>query len=373
MLFKKPWVILVWLLAISLIILDAVILVGISNSNKEVDRFDQAHSLVNPSVALPAATLVAQSYDYCTLKQDAGLATDLQAGTPVPMQPVALGPTPTAAPTEMAQPTETSRPEANEPVLVPTLVPTLAPTATQPVYNELESWKPEVVDPGALKKSNFHAVVVGVGYPESENETKLLAIISGLENNFTGVNIDFAFVRNPVNLNLDHTEQAVNFSSNSDIDKILAKIRKVHPVDGIVLALDTPEFLGTSDTRQWAMLTGTDPNAVLIGSHEIGHLLGLGDGYESYYPNGYLPNSELFYSGSMPKILSDSLPKLKTLPPLYEVGTCNGNNVYTFYERSNNIMSDYNPQGPNPWGPSVFTPLQILEMNDFISITKEGN
>jgi hypothetical protein len=77
------------------------------------------------------------------------------------------------------------------------------------------------------------------------------------------------------------------------------------------------------------MVTGSDPNSIMMASHETAHLLGLGDGYKAYYPDEYLPNSELFYLDAMPRILSDALKKVKTIPPLYEVGTCNGRKLYT--------------------------------------------
>jgi len=52
---------------------------------------------------------------------------------------------------------------------------------------------------------------------------------------------------------------------------------------------------------------------------------------------------------------------------MYKMGTCNGRKVYTFYETKNNLYGNYSPQEPNSWGDSVFTPLQILIMNDFIA------
>jgi hypothetical protein len=96
----------------------------------------------------------------------------------------------------------------------------------------------------------------------------------------------------------------------------------------------------------------------------------MGDGYMRYYAPGELPDSELFYQDDMPRILSDALKKLGTVPPMYEAGTCNGKKLYQFYKSSNNIYGNYNPQGPNPWGDTFFTPLQIIEMNDYIAALK---
>jgi hypothetical protein len=319
-----------------------------------------ADASVKLLVTLPTPIIDGQPFEYCILKEDAGLWNKQRAGTPVPMDPVFLGPTPT----------EVAAKETPYPI-GPT--PTLEPTATQPVYDEIGDWQVEVINIGKFKQNNFHLVVIGVGYTKGENESKLRTIISQLEANFKGVRVDFAYVRSPLNLNLKHIETWVNFSNGEDFGKLMAKIKKVYPVDSVVISIDTPSGIGTSDAWHWAMVTGTDPPSILWASHEIGHLLGLGDGYKAYYPERFIPNSELFYLDEMPRILSDALSKLKSIPPIYEVGTCNGRKLYTFYERSNNIMSDYNPQGPNSWGDSLFTPLQIQVMNNFVAILKWGS
>ena len=176
--------------------------------------------------------------------------------------------------------------------------------------------------------------------------------------------------QSPLNINLEHADQAVDFSDPKDFADLMVKIQKVHPANSLVVAIDTSLYLGQADGWKFAMVTGSDPNSVFMASHETAHLLGLGDGYKGFYPDGYLPDSELFYLDGMPRMLSDALPKLKSMPPLYEVGTCNGRKLYTFYERSNNVMSDYHPQGPNSWGDSFFTPLQIQIMNDYIAALK---
>ena len=318
---------------------------------------------VRASVILPTPiTNGQQAYEYCVLQEDAGLASQIDAGTSVPMDPVTLGPTATEVP---VLPTEAPQ---------PIFTPTFEPTATQPVYNELDGWQVTVTDIGKHKASNFHIMVIGVGFTDTaENEASLSELISGIEVNFAQVRVDFAYVQNPLNLNLKHADQAVDLANPKDYAALMAKIRKVHPADSLVIAISTPLYLGQANGWQFAMVTGTDPNSIRMASHETAHLLGLGDGYRTSYPDGYLPDSELFYLDAMPRMLSDALPKLKSMPPIYKVGTCKGKPLYTFYERSNNIMSDYNPQGPNSWGDSLFTPLQIQIMNDFVAALKRGN
>lgn len=319
---------------------------------------------VRPSTVLPTPIAVGQPFEYCVLKEDAGLMDEVQAGTPIPVESVSLGPKPTETAAFLAPilPIEAGAIVTPEPV---------EPTSTQPVYDEIGGWQVEVINMGEAKENNFHLVVIGVGFiDEAQNEAKLREIASGLEVNFTGVRIDFAYVRSPLNLNLKHVGQMVDFSNTGDLDRVLAKIREVHPVDSVAIAIETPFFLGTADAKQFAMFTASDSNTLLMATHETAHLLGLGDGYQAFYIGMYLPNSELFYLDSMPRILSDALPKLESIPPLYEVGTCKGRKLYTFYERSNNIMNDYDPKGPNSWGDSVFTPLQIQVMNNFVATLK---
>jgi hypothetical protein len=361
-----------WLPMIAMLIFDVVVITNLVQNGAIARLWAQAP--VDPSVVLPAPiTDDLPPFEYCVLQENSGPANQILAGTPIPMEPVPLGSTPTQITATLAPvlPTEsvaTETPQTFEPTA------TFEPSATQPVYNEFDSWQIAVTDMGVFKESNFHIVVIGVGYADGvQNEAGLREIISGLEVNFARVRIDFAFVQSPLNLNLEHADQSVDFSNPKDLESLLAKIRKVHPVDGVAVAIDTPLFLGTSDAKYFAMLTGSDPNSLTIASHEISHLLGLGDGYRAYYPDGYLPNGELFYLDGMPRILSDALPKLGSIPPMYEVGTCNGRKLYTFYERAGNIMSDYNPQGPNSWGDSLFTPLQIEVMNNFIATRKGGD
>jgi len=349
-----------WFLTVVVFLIDAVLIYSIFKDRKNYYFWFQAP--VKSSVVLPTP-IAGTQYEYCVLEHNSGQANDLLAGTPVPMEPVALGPVPTVSALLMLGSAETPVPAAATPIP--------EPTATQQTYNEFNNWQVEAVGMGQFKQSDFHIVVVGTGFktPE-ENEAKLRGIISGLGNNFKGVNIDFAYIRNPVNINLKHADQAVIFSDETDFGKLLAKIKSVYPADGVAIAVETSAFLGTSNPLEYSLFTASDPNAIVDATHEIGHLLGMGDGYMRYYAPGELPDSELFYQDDMPRILSDALKKLGTVPPMYEAGTCNGKKLYQFYKSSNNIYGNYNPQGPNPWGDTFFTPLQIIEMNDYIAALK---
>jgi hypothetical protein len=186
---KKTWKWLhdpIWIFNIVMLIV-LVVLVAYLIREKAIPRL-WADASVRPSITLPTPISDGSDpYEYCVLQENAGLASKLDAGTPVPMEPVTFGSMPTAQIQPEPEVMETPRP--SEPT------PTLEPTATQPVYNELDGWQVEVVDMGEFKKSNYHVVVVGVGFSDvAQNEAKLREIISGLEVNFAKVRVDFAYV-----------------------------------------------------------------------------------------------------------------------------------------------------------------------------------
>jgi hypothetical protein len=315
---------------------------------------------IKAQTTLPKPIIYRVPYEYCQLGQDAGLSSQAIAGTPVPRNTVSFGPIPTVVQKEAR--VITSQP--------------LKPTPTIPVIKSggIDNWQVDVADTGETKNNNFNLIVIGVGYSKEENEKELIGLIKGLQKNFSGVNVNFVYARQPIQqIKLGHIDQQVDFSDKQDYTKVLTKIHELHPADGVLFALKTPLFLGTSRMFQYAIFSSNDPNGLLIATHETGHVFGLGDGYDDYYPPRVLPNSELFYLDEMPRFLSEALSKLPEVPPLYEMGTCNGRRVYTFYEPSNNIMGNYNPQAPNSWGDSIFTPLQIKIMNNYIKILKGGN
>ena len=156
--------------------------------NKSIPYLWQNMS-VSASVTLPTPISDGQPiYEYCVLRQDSGLAVEQAAGTEVPMNPVSLGPTATEVAPLSTQPEATDTPQ-------PEYTPTFEPTATQPVYDEIADWQVQITDMGKHKESNFHIVVIGVGFTDAaQNGAKLREIISGLEVNFAKVNVDFAYV-----------------------------------------------------------------------------------------------------------------------------------------------------------------------------------
>lgn len=224
----------------------------------------------------------------------------------------------------------------------------------------------KVINVGSFDPKNAHLVYIGVNYSEAENEKALNTLISKILPNFKGINVDFAYVNLPAKLEFNHIEQEIVYSNPNDETELIQKIKKVYPVDYLVIAVNTNVALGAPENKS-AIFSSGRSDSDFIETHEIGHLFGLYDGYETYYKPGTIPNTELFYIDSIPYFVNEELKKLPETPPLYLMGTCLGKPVYTFYDPNNNIMGDYDfDPSDRSWGDTAFTPLQIQIMNDYI-------
>lgn len=298
-------------------------------------------------------------FDFCGEVDEASdPIAQLNAGTPIPYQPVIMStvvPGPTLIP---------------EPLIFSTPPP--APAVSPTPSTELTRSPLEVVSVGNYQVDNYHIVFVPVGYDDAYIFGEMPGLIWNIGTNFSQIKVDFAYVNVSIEYGFEHVQQSVDFESVADKKKLFAEIKKVYPADGIVVLLNTPEYLGTR-IGNFSILSGSDPDTKLIATHEIGHMLSLDDGYQLIYPKGHLPNSELFYIDRMPSKLISALEQMNTWPDMYKVGNCRGKAVYSFYESNNNVMRDYSPSGTSSWGVSTFTPLQIILMNDYVSWFKGSN
>lgn len=291
------------------------------------------------------------SYDYCRVTDNSSNSDKAKAGTPVASVPVIMNtPEPTqsvAMTTPSFQITGIIGPDGN---VIP------VPTATQTAMPTMEP----------VKEGNWHIMVVGDGFSSDSDKAKMTEMVNKLTEAFKGVNVDFRYAVNPIDVHFYHIDTAVD--TNNKVWEIFAALKARYPIDGLLIGVNTNDYIGTEFGRMmsFAVFSANDPNSDHIAIHETGHILGLDDGYQAYYDPKELPNSELFYRDAMPYRLQAALKELGTVPPLYQVGNCNGRALYKFYETQNNIYGDYAPVGPNSWGNSVFTPLQIQIMNDFV-------
>ena len=311
------------------------------------------------NIVLPDPIDLGIQFEYCVLpSENIDLVAQSDAGTPVPYEPVPIS-------TEVIAEQPTAEVQST-PIPLSTPIPTA--TSTPAISEDLNL---KVVRAEGFLENNFHLVLVGVGYDEN-NGREMQKIIDSLNEDFVGINVDFAYVDSSLDLDFKHIQQQVVFSNVLDQKALFKAIKRVYPVDGLVMAICTPLFLGTSHGNA-AMLTANDPSSLRIAVHEIGHQLGLDDGYQAFYEGDRVPSTELFYLDKIPERLVTALNKLDKMPPMYKVGTCDGKSVYSFYESGNNVMRDYAPTTANSWGASTFTPLQIVLMNDYIAWYKDLN
>lgn len=313
---------------------------------------------VKPPYSLPTPIITeGELFEFCVIHEGSRESDKAIAGTPVAGIPVIIEPTPVA----------TSSTYSGDTMVEATIAPS----------NEndmpLLASKITVVNSGRFSENNWHFVFIGVGYGEGENGDALQKLIDETERHIRGVRVDFAYVEEPIDLDINHIDTQAQLASAFEASTLVGKIRMSYPVDSLAVSVKTKDLIGTSDLqKRYIVLTGNIPASAFVATHEMGHQLGIADGYNAYFPPRALPNSELFYIDEMPRNLARALKKLNQQPPMYLAGTCNGRMVYTFYETANNIYGNYSPSVPNSWGDSPFTPLQIQIMNDYIQSAKGG-
>lgn len=323
----------------------------------------QEQELVAAPQLPEAITTSGTPFDFCTMGENVGLAYQAHAGTPVPPVPLVVN-------TPIAEvPTEEQK-NGILPIDQATPVPEIKPTSSQ--SEVVFVYKPDIVKPQNFSDENYHILIIGVGYSELKNKEIIGGKIGEIQSAFNGVNVDFAYAKNSVSIDLRHIEQQADFENYSQIETLMVQIKSFYPEDGVFFIVNSDEFVGNtviSASYSIAFASGNFDNLTDVIIHETAHELGLSDGYREYLAD-QIPGSELFYADAMPKYLVEALDELGYFPPLYEVGVCKGRKVYSFYEDSNNVMRDFNPQGPNSWGESVFTPLQTIIMNNYVETFK---
>ena len=355
---RFDWQFYLLLLIVLILSYDAIALYKIRQDRKPI-----APPFALPTAIMPVNT--SELYEFCVLREDNRDSDKKYAGTQIPFQPVAIATAPTAQ-------------ASVEPILQPAIteaasireVPTKTPSKEMPFSLP----NIEVVKIGNFKPTNYHFVLVGSGYDSRENREKLDNLIAGFQKKFSGINVDFAYIKEPVNIRFKRIDTIVLFENDNDRKILVKKIKSMYPMDSLIVALNAPEIVGSAilgmPEGNFAILASNTQEAPFIFTHEMGHLLGIeNDGYNRYFKPEDLPNTELFYIDSMPKKLARALEELGETPPMYIAGTCNGRMLYTFYNSLENVYGNVPVGGlPAEYLNSLeFTPLQILEMNDYIS------
>ncbi|MCX6703914.1 MAG: hypothetical protein NTZ07_00510 [Candidatus Woesebacteria bacterium] len=300
----KSWAISVFLMMIAIAVWVPIIKTLTNNyrNNRQVSPPAMPTAIVQVSVT---------PFEHCVVKDTTGPAFRADAGTPIPSSPVPLN---TPAPF-VSNPTTASEQSTNP--LPPVQV---TPTAPVPTEALLPPFKLEAINVGEFRDDNFHIVLVGIGYEKVINQELLANTIQQIEPNFKNIRVDFAYIKDPLLVGLSHIAQSVSFDSLADREALFFRVRLAHPVDTVFLVLNTNEPIGNADGTaggvNYDFVSGQDVRLAFIVTHEIGHQLGLDDGYNEYIPND-VPGTELFYADAMPASLSRALRELGTIPTDY--------------------------------------------------------
>ena len=218
-------------------------------------------------------------------------------------------------------------------------------------------------------KNRYQLLLVGVGYKDETLDKDLSRNATQLAGIYAGMNIDFSYLNIPIPFEISRIQSLPALLNSRDGDLLLAKANEKMPVDGILVVLNSGQFLGGN--HYYPVIAGhNNINGLYLAAHELAHFLGLDDGHNRYYKDSGFGGSELFrnYGELKPHVL-----RAVTIvdPEIGNTGnTCNGAPVYAFYRDIFNIMGRFNYNdlfNRVLTGKPLFNPLQIQIMNDFIA------
>ena len=265
-----------------------------------------------------------ESYDYCTITESSGSVDRLMAGENVKKETIFEG-----------------YPEAIK-------------------YFELS--KENIRFPA---RKGYKILLVPVGYNEpNELDRSLGYLASILTDAFRGVNVEFSYLDISMPIGIERIGRWVSVINENELKELKDIIKKSYPVDGIVLALNNSELMGAGGN--YPVFSGETGETLYLAIHEVGHHLGLGDGYKRYYDPEELTGSELFlFRDQLNYWTNEAHNKVK--PPIKFTGNyCVCLPVYTFYGDVNIMNKYYSNQEVLQLlknGESPFNPLQIEIMN----------
>lgn len=219
--------------------------------------------------------------------------------------------------------------------------------------------------------SDYQVVLVPVGYDDTIVDFRMSQLADNLSLVFNGVNINFSYLNTSVPIQINHISRLLRFESQAEADSIFGKIDNVHNVDSVVFVVNSDMYGGSGGTT--AIATGENEASLYLISHELSHGIHLDDGYQRYYREGNIPNGEFFFDAEELRvkdpIIDRAYSNLLTQPPIVKVGVCNGKPVWSFYgvkNIMNGYWSDDDIRKSIQEGGSMFTPLQIETMNEYI-------
>ena len=189
-------------------------------------------------------------------------------------------------------------------------------------------------------ETRMQALLIPVWYPKNESDQRMEYMVSILSQAYYGVNVEFAYIKEPVQLGVKAVQQRTQLNDLSKGDKLYEKVEKIHPVSKLIFVVNTSEYIGACCA---VVVAGNNPKSGYTATHELAHDLGLSDGHKIRYPSGNVNNEELFKPGEkLPSAVQKALDA--TNAPVVSTGNiCKDQPVSTFYDPSDNIMMDYAP------------------------------
>jgi hypothetical protein len=182
--------------------------------------------------------------------------------------------------------------------------------------------------------NKYQFLFVPVGFTPKEGKEVIQEIILKITPAFNDIPIRFLFSSKSLPLQIDYLDRTAFFGDG--YKKIFKELEKVMPINGIGAVLNSNEYFGLGGDK--ILFSGRNENALVLATHEIGHHLGLNDGYERYYNPDSMNGTELFTA------ISKLNPQMRYAarkygPPIFKTGNhYDGKAIYKFYEKS--IMGD---------------------------------
>ncbi|MDP3990294.1 MAG: M64 family metallopeptidase [archaeon] len=214
-------------------------------------------------------------------------------------------------------------------------------------------------------KEGYNILLIPVGYEEpNELDQSMGYLADVLTDAFKKVEVNFSYLDVSMPIGIEKIDRWASLTNKDEANELKEIIKQFYPVDGLVIVLNHDQYLASGG--DYPVFSGENSSGLYLAIHEVGHHLGLGDGYNRYYSPEELKGSELF-------LFSDKLePRVKwaqtiVRPPIKFTGNyCICLPVYTFYG-DDNIMNKYQSnrailrllKNDEP----IFNPLQIEIMN----------
>jgi len=226
--------------------------------------------------------------------------------------------------------------------------------------------------------ATYNVTAIPVGYDARAIRAKMPNIVAALRIALKGVNARVTSIDHSIPLpQISHVEHLVFQFSNA---QLFLNVKQIHGADRILFFLNTPEFIGNTHSYPQdnliGFIGGNTNNTLYLAAHEVGHLLGLTDGYSRHFSRAeLLRNSlELFLKESTLRPYAQQA--YNTLrPPIIDTGnTCNGEPVYTFSDQPNVMTHSFTDQDYID-GKIVletqYTPFQKAVMNEYIKQSRK--